>query len=52
MRETQLQSAQSNAIAQASAQGLQQAVVNIEEVDYASKSRTAAEMTTAARQAF
>ena len=47
-RETQSQSSQSAA----TVQGTQQAVVHTEEVDYASKLRTAAEMTTAARQAF
>lgn len=48
-RETRSQSAQSSATA---VQGLQQAIIQIEEVDHASKPRTAAEMTTAARQAF
>ena len=46
-RETRSQSAQSSATAQAS-----QPAVLIEEVDHANKPRTAAEMTTAARQAF
>jgi hypothetical protein len=56
MRETRSQSAQSNAtaqaLAQALAQGSQQAIVYTEEVDHANKPRTAAEMTTAVRQAF
>jgi hypothetical protein len=52
IRETRSQSAQNSATAQASAQGSQQAIVYTEEVDHANKPRTAAEMTTAARQAF
>ena len=48
MRETRSQSAQSSA----TAQGSQQVIVHIEEVDHANKPRTAVEMTTAARQAF
>jgi hypothetical protein len=47
-RETRSQNAQSSATVQAP--GSQQTY--IEEVDYANKPRTAAEMTTAARQAF
>jgi hypothetical protein len=48
IQETWSQSSQSAA----TAQGSQQAIVHIEEVDYANKPRTATEMTTAARQAF
>ena len=47
-RETRSQGSQSSA----TAQGSQQAMGYIEEVDHVSKPRTAAEMTTAARQAF
>ena len=47
-REIRSQSTQSAA----TIQGLQQAMIQIEEVDHANKPRTAAEMTTAARQAF
>ena len=43
-----MQSTQSSA----TAQGSQQPIVYIEKVDYTSKPRTAAEITTAARQAF
>ena len=49
-RETRSQS--SSATAAAAAQGSQQPVIHIEEVDYANKPTTAAEMTSAARQAF
>jgi hypothetical protein len=45
---TRSQSGQSNA----AAQGSQQAIIHIEEVDHANRPRTTAEMTTAARQSF
>ena len=51
LRETR-QSSQNSATAQAASQGSPQAIVYIEEVDHSNKPRTAAEMTTAARQAF
>ena len=54
MRETRQQSSNATAAATAAAtaQATQQPVIHIEEVDHGNKPKTAAEMTTAARQAF
>ena len=54
VRETRQQSSNATAAATAAAtaQATQQPVIHIEEVDHGNKPKTAAEMTTAARQAF